>query len=213
MKIKFRTLSPDLLAAIRHAFPEWNSHLSDIFTGLPADVLVSPANCTGRMDGGIDQVYIDRFGWQLERRLMRDIQSLHGGRLPVGEARLISTYDPTIPLMICAPTMDWPPRDVGKTDNAFLAFKAVLNCVAREVEGKVLGREATVLLPGLATGSGRMHPDRCAEQMRRAWEEFQKTVTSAASMSPLVDPIARRPAPGHDGLDERPGVMSMGFQR
>lgn len=171
IRVKFRDTNPEVVRPVREAFPEWDVKCSDIFYGnSAADIIVSPANCTGRMDGGIDQIYINRFGWQLEKRLMRDILNVHGGRLPIGEARLITTYDQGIPLMICAPTMEWPPGNVSHTDNAYLAFKATLEC-AKQAAEQVFGGGVTLLVPGLATATGCMPGYRCAEQMRRAWDE------------------------------------------
>ena len=175
MKVIFRDLnSSGVVDAVRELLPEWDAAVADIFTGAPADIIVSPANVTGRMDGGIDQHYVWRFGWQLEARLMRDIQKLHGGRLPIGAAHLITTYDEridAIPLMIAAPTMTWPPGDVSRTEHAYLAMRAVLQCAATEGV-KALGREPSILMSGLATATGRMPGRVCAEQMRRAWDEF-----------------------------------------
>jgi O-acetyl-ADP-ribose deacetylase (regulator of RNase III) len=173
MKVKFRDRNPEVARAVAAAFPEWDVRRDDIWTGVPADIVVSPANVTGRMDGGIDQAYISRFGWQLEARLMRDIRALHGGCLPIGEARLITTYDvrtDAIPLMICAPTMAWPPTDVSSTENAYLAFRAALACAITEGV-KALEREPVLVVPGLATATGRMPGTVCAAQMRRAWDE------------------------------------------
>jgi O-acetyl-ADP-ribose deacetylase (regulator of RNase III) len=166
MKVIFRDLNRSgVVDAVKELLPEWDAAVGDIFSsGQPMDILVSPANCTGRMDGGIDQPYAGRFGWQLEARLMRDIQRLHGGGLPIGRAHLITTYDEradAIPLMICAPTMDWPPGDVSRTQNTYLAFKAVLECAATEGV-KALGRAPTILMPGLATATGRMPGHECA---------------------------------------------------
>lgn len=175
MKVIFRDLnSSGIVPAVRELFPDWDVACGDIFSsGQRADIVVSPANITGRMDGGIDQVYINRFGWQLEARLMRDILNVHHGKLPIGEARLITTYDErvdAIPLMICAPTMAWPPHDVSRTQNAYLAFRATLVCALTEGV-KALGREPVLLVPGLGTATGRMLGPVCAAQMRRAWDE------------------------------------------
>lgn len=179
--VKFRDRNPAVATAVTAVFPEWDVRCDDIWTGIPADIIVSPANCTGRMDGGIDQVYIWRFGWQLEARLMRDIVQLYGGRLPIGQAHLITTYDPradAIPLMISAPTMDWPPGPVPHTDNAYLAFKGALQCALSEGL-KALGRMPVLLVPGLATAVGHMPGDVCAAQMRRAWDEVLASAVAA----------------------------------
>lgn len=174
MKVIVRDHHAALISELQRLVPEWDCKVGDIFD-VPdcVDIIVSPANCTGRMDGGIDQAYIWRFGWQLEARLMRDIHTLYSGRLPVGKAHLITTYDAAIPLMVCAPTMAWPPGDVSKTNNAHLAMLAALRCAFTE-GFKALGREATVLVPGLATGTGRMPATTAAAQMAEAWKEFNK---------------------------------------
>lgn len=168
--VKFRDRNPHVASAVAAAFPEWDVRCDDIWTGSPADIIVSPANVLGRMDGGIDQVYIDRFGWQLEARLQRDIKTMYNGHLPIGCAHLITTYDNEVPLMICAPTMNWPPGYVGNTENAYQAFRAALRCALTEGV-KALGRAPVLLVPGLATATGRMSGDVCAAQLRRAWDE------------------------------------------
>lgn len=175
MKVIFRDINPLVSDAVAELFPEWDVACGPIFRDTKADILVSPANVSGRMDGGIDQVYINRFGWQLEVRLMRDIQMIHKGHLHIGHARLISTYDADIPMMICAPTMAWPPGDVSKTNNAYFAFRAVLECALGDGV-KALGRMPTLLVPGLCTATGRMSGRQCAEQMRRAWDELSLVI-------------------------------------
>lgn len=171
--IKFRDLSADIVEAVRYQFPDWDVAVDSIWSPGKADFIVSPANCTGRMDGGIDQIYIYRFGWQLERRLMRDITKLYGGRLPIGEAHAITTYDADFPMMICAPTMDWPPGPVGHTNNAYRAFLATLRCA--EKVGRLVNEDepTTVVVPGLGTGTGGMLPNVFAAQLNRAWDEWK----------------------------------------
>jgi hypothetical protein len=46
----------------------------DIFEK-PADAIVSPANSFGYMDGGIDLVYLRRFGWELQTRLQAHLRA------------------------------------------------------------------------------------------------------------------------------------------
>lgn len=171
MKVIVRDHHSALVDALKQLVPEWDCAAGDIWSAPPADILVSPANCIGRMDGGIDQVYIWRFGWQLEKRLMRDILKLHGGRLSIGQAHLITTYDTALPLMVCAPTMDWPPGNVSGTLNAHKAMLGALRCAHTE-GGKALGKEPTMLVPGLATGCGGMAPIDAAHQMAGAWCDY-----------------------------------------
>ena len=78
-----------------------------------------------------------------------------------------------IPHLIAAPTMERP-MDVSRTENAYIAMRAVLRRVreynyhAREHGEKPIYR---ILVPGLATGIGMMGVDTCARQMRRAVDE------------------------------------------
>jgi len=62
----------------------------DIFE-VPADAIVSPANSFGYMDGGIDLVYLHRFGWELQARLQAHLRNEHDGELPVGQAIIMET--------------------------------------------------------------------------------------------------------------------------
>lgn len=175
MIVYFRDLNSAVVEAVREAFPEWDVACAPIFEPIEdqIDVIISPANCTGRMCGGIDLVYLQRFGFDLQTRLMKDIVDYHGGRLPIGQAHLIKTHEqePGIPWMISAPTMDWPPGDVSHTDNAYLAFKGALHILTTDLNDEYL-RDPVVLMPGLATNTGRMTGPQAAQQMRRAWNEF-----------------------------------------
>jgi hypothetical protein len=71
--VHLRDISKDVVSAWEVEFAdEADVHVShgDIF-GLKADAIVSPANSFGHMDGGIDLVYSNFFGWDLEARLCR----------------------------------------------------------------------------------------------------------------------------------------------
>ncbi len=128
---------------------------------LEADALVSPANSFGFMDGGLDLIYSQHFGWELEGRVRARILEAFHGELPVGRALVVPTEHPRVPWLISAPTMRVPMR-IEHTPNAYLAFRAVL------IEALAHPGIHRVLCPGLGTGVGRMPPDRCARQMRAA---------------------------------------------
>lgn len=55
------------------------------------DALVSPANSFGFMDGGIDALYSQRFGWKVQERLQELIRARHHGELLVGAAEIVPT--------------------------------------------------------------------------------------------------------------------------
>ena len=137
----------------------------DIFE-VQADAIVSPANSFGYMDGGIDAVYLERFGAGLQARLQRVLFEEHHGELPVGEAVMVETHDASLPWLVSAPTMRIP-GPVPKTHNAYLAFRAALRTVMRHNE-HAAAKVERVLCPGLATAIGAMPEDRCARQMRLA---------------------------------------------
>src|SRR5262249_22743699 len=75
---------------------------------LNCDAVVSPANSYGFMDGGIDALYIDYFGTEIQTRVRRQILDHHHGELLVGHADVIETGDEKIPFLIAAPTMRVP---------------------------------------------------------------------------------------------------------
>ncbi|MBL8912539.1 MAG: macro domain-containing protein [Archangium sp.] len=137
-----------------------------------ADAIISPANSFGFMDGGIDLVYTYTFGPELQNDLQRVLRRDWGGELPVGCAVIVPTGRSEIPWCISAPTMRVP-HFVGDTVNAYLAFSAALRAVkqhnAPNSKFKPISR---LLTPGLGTAVGRMPVERCARQMRAAWDRF-----------------------------------------
>lgn len=162
----------------------------DIFKGSPAaDAIVSPANSFGFMDGGIDMVYSQHFGWQMQHRLQALINVDYDGELLVGQAAIIKTLSPDdshvkfkdpelnegklIKYLISAPTMRVP-MDVIHSVNAYLAFRAVIRAVKKhnQTVQNVEDRITSVLCPGLGTAVGRMPVKRCAFQMRQAYEIY-----------------------------------------
>lgn len=174
MNIIFRDINPDVAIAVRDAFhdvSEFDVDCGDIFSAVPADAIVSPANSFGYMDGGIDAVYLRVFGQQLQGELQAMIKSLYpNGELPVGHAVVIETGHSQIPLMISAPTMRMP-GNVRHSQNAYLAFRAVL-ALALNPHVRDECRINTILCPGLATLTGHMAPLESARQMRAAWDEM-----------------------------------------
>lgn len=139
--------------------------------GVPVDAVVSPANCFGFMNGGIDAVYTRRFGRQVEDRLREVIARDWDGELPVGLAVVIETTAADIPFLVAAPTLR-APVSVAGTVNAYLAFRAVLRAVRWQNRDRP-GSIRAVACPGLGTGTGEMPVEVCARQMRAAWDEIE----------------------------------------
>jgi O-acetyl-ADP-ribose deacetylase (regulator of RNase III) len=167
---ELRDLNADMVRAWQKYFTGVaNVRIShgEIF-GSTADAIVSPANSFGYMDGGIDLVYLHRFGWELQTRLQTHLKTDHDGELPVGQATIVETFDSDIPYLVSAPTMRIP-MNVAGTVNAYLAFRAAIRAIKqhnREQPGSI----RTVLCPGLCTAIGRMPPELAARQMAAAFE-------------------------------------------
>ncbi|MHA1948719.1 MAG: macro domain-containing protein [Candidatus Thorarchaeota archaeon] len=171
MRIHLRDRNQELVDWWNHYFAKHEdvtATCGDIFADgehMDVDAIVSPANSFGFMDGGIDYVYSEFFGWGMSEDLRSTIYFRHEGELLVGQAEVVDIRDtnPDTPInfLISAPTMRTP-LDVSKSVNAFLAFRAALK-IAEECEFN------SILCPGLATAIGCMPFKNCAFQMYEAW--------------------------------------------
>src|SRR5882724_7435431 len=85
---------------------------------LECDAVVSPANSFGFMDGGIDGLYMNHFGRDIQDRVRRQILEKHSGELVVGNADIIETGEVKIPFLMVAPTMRVP-MNLGETVNPY----------------------------------------------------------------------------------------------
>lgn len=165
-KLILASIDDKFTAALNKYFADETNvevHHGDIFDH-KADAIVSPANSWGYMDGGIDLVYSEHFGWDLEKRVKEEIaKTTHYNELLVGDSLVVPTGDNSIPNLIVAPTMRVPMHLTG-TANAYLAFRAALGIAKRR------GFES-VLSPGMGTGVGNLDPEVAASQMRLAYIE------------------------------------------
>jgi O-acetyl-ADP-ribose deacetylase (regulator of RNase III) len=168
--VRLRDRNAPVVEAWRRHFGEQSNveiGFGDIFE-VTADAIISPANSFGYMDGGIDAAYLERFGAGLQSRLQQHLREHHHGELAVGAAVVVETYALDIPWLVSAPTMRVP-SPVPKTLNAYLAFRAALRAVLehnRTAESPI----RSILCPGLATAIGAMPAERCARQMRFAYD-------------------------------------------
>ncbi len=134
MKLILRDRNQDMATAWKNFFRDVENveiGCGDIFD-IPADAIVSPANSSGFMNGGVDLAYSKRFGWQLQSNLQKYLYENHDGELPVGEAVYININVPSEPYkyLISAPTMRVP-TDINGTVNAYLAMRAILRLVKK----------------------------------------------------------------------------------
>ncbi|BDD08464.1 hypothetical protein FUAX_08960 [Fulvitalea axinellae] len=129
-----------------------------------ADALVSPGNSFGFMDGGLDLLISQKYGWQVESELKRHIALSELGELLVGQALSVESGSK---IVICAPTMRVPTSEgIPESVNAYLAMKAIL------IEGLKNKKIDSIAIPGLCTGTGRMSPYNSALQMKVAYDEI-----------------------------------------
>ncbi len=141
-------------------------------------VIVSPANSFGFMDGGIDIVYMELFpGIQnrvQDRIKMFKITSPLGRHvLPVGSAMLVSTQDKLCPLLACVPTM-FLPEKISNTKNVYWAMRGLLNLIECSFTGL---NNIVVAIPCFGTGVGKMTPEAAAEQTKEAIDDFTRTAS------------------------------------
>lgn len=141
------------------------------------DAVVSPANSFGFMDGGIDGIYMDHFGSEIQMVVRRQIYEHHGGELIVGNADVVETGDEKIPFLVVAPTMRVP-MVLNESVNPYLAARAVFRLIKEGVflsgqfEGQRIGDHIKRLaMPGLGTGVGKVGYNTCAHQVRIALDD------------------------------------------
>ena len=151
-------------------------HRGSIFD-LSVDAVVSPANSFGFMDGGIDMLYSQYFGWHVQKRLQGLIVSKHSGELLVGTAEIVETDNPQLPYLIAAPTMRVP-MILRNSINPYLAARAVFLLIkhgtfaAGTFAGEPIAKFVeSVAIPGLGTGVGQVGVNTCARQVQAAIEE------------------------------------------
>jgi len=141
------------------------------------NAIVSPANSFGFMDGGIDGVYMDYFGRDIQLKVRRQIFDYHHGELLVGAATIVETDNENIPFLIAAPTMRVP-MILRESVNPYLAARAVFLLIRHGIfqTGKYEGKRiadyvSVVAFPGLGTGVGRVGFNTCARQVRAAIDD------------------------------------------
>ncbi len=169
MNLHLVDVDADVVAAWRThfaAFPEVDVQLGDILQ-IAENTIVSPANGYGNMDGGIDALYTEHFGYGPQREIQGQIARLNVGYLRVGQALLVKTGDPRIPYMISAPTMIVP--EVVPASNCFFAMSAILRTASRHSDVV-----AEVYCPGLGTGTGKVPPDAAAREMALAYAKWKE---------------------------------------
>jgi O-acetyl-ADP-ribose deacetylase (regulator of RNase III) len=175
MKFIFTDLNLDVVSAWREQFkgtPYVSVQHGSIFD-VECDALVSPANSFGFMDGGLDLLISEHFGWHVQERLQHLIREKHHGELLVGAAEIVRTDNPKIPYLISAPTMRVP-MILDESVNVYMATRATMLLVVHGTfpDGRSVRDEVqTIVVPGMGTGVGRVPPEVCARQMKAAIDD------------------------------------------
>jgi len=176
MKIVLAGVNGDLVRAWQNTCSHIKNvtvHGGSIFE-VKCDAIVSPANSFGFMDGGLDLAISEFFGWHVQERLQKQIQTRHYGELLVGAAEVVETDHSEIPYLISAPTMRVP-TILKETVNVYLATRAVLILLkfGSLPDGTPVKHIIeTVAIPGMGAGVGQVPPHICALQMKAAIEDI-----------------------------------------
>ena len=170
MRLIFVYIDTKLGAALADAFSDVScAEVVEVdICKVECDAIVSPANSFGFMDGGLDLLLSERFGWGVQERLQRQIAERPLRELLVGETITIKTEDEKVPWIISAPTMRVPMR-LRQTVNPYLAMKAVLVGMMSHAEEPAIN---SVAIPGMGTGCGDLDFNIAAKQMRQAFDEI-----------------------------------------
>jgi O-acetyl-ADP-ribose deacetylase (regulator of RNase III) len=166
-KIILVDIDPDVVESFKKYFSTvegFEIECKSIFDVDP-DLVVSPANSFGFLNGGIDGFYTKVMGSQVQENLQRKIKDNFYGELLVGQSTLIETDYKKVPYLIASPTMRLPQRLTG-TINVYLAAKATFNLIK---SGVLSDSVKTIAIPGFGTATGGLEPDLAIKQM---WEGY-----------------------------------------
>jgi O-acetyl-ADP-ribose deacetylase (regulator of RNase III) len=123
--------------------------------------IISPSNSFGDMQGGIDLVYYNYFGYELEELVQKTILEQKAGELLVGDSIIIPIPHYKNMALIVAPTMRVP-MNISESVNVYLAFRSILLTLQHT-------NFKNIIVPGLGTGIGKLSPNISAKQMETAY--------------------------------------------
>jgi O-acetyl-ADP-ribose deacetylase (regulator of RNase III) len=167
MKLVLVDQEPDLVAFWKkefELFPEVEIYCDDILS-IAHNAIVSPANSYGFMDGGIDQLYLDYFGVQVQSLVQDAISHRREGYLPVGESVVVKTGDSKIPYLVVSPTMLMPEKVPAA--NCYFALASSLRA------SSATPGITHLYCPGLGTGVGGVPFDVAAVEMANAFRKWK----------------------------------------
>jgi O-acetyl-ADP-ribose deacetylase (regulator of RNase III) len=165
MKLILCDRSEVVVAAWRAQFaehPEVEIRLGDLFA-CEARALVLPGNAFGFLDRGLELEFCERFGWDLQDHLRREVRERFHGELLVGQALTLPVGDGDLRLVYAAIVRT--PVPLAGSLHAYLAARGAFLELRRE-------DPESAVFPGLGTGPSGLHPLISARQLRYAYELF-----------------------------------------
>jgi hypothetical protein len=182
MKLILVDRDPIVCAALRSVIPEADVRNTDL-ANVPDedfDVLFTPGNSFGFMDGGFDLAVRNRYPGA-EPEIQAIIKQFYYGMLAVGQAFV--AFNNIGKAIAYAPTMRVP-EPIVNTDNVYWAFRAALMATrawaetsqVRHPNGKPKPlSEVRILSSAFGTSAGHMSAWHAAHSMRLAFEHMQRT--------------------------------------
>lgn len=153
--------------------------VKDLLKLLDVQIIVSPANSLGFMDGGIDMVYMQLFPG-IQQRVQEaiatyDIETNLGRKvLPIGSCKLVRTLDHKTPMLACVPTM-FLPENITQTHNVYWATRGLLLSIERLRNRQWPNNRINVAIPCFGTGVGQMTGEEAGSQVAEALRDHDPT--------------------------------------
>lgn len=165
------------------------SDVNELVKQYDINIIVSPANSLGFMDGGIDMVYMQMFPGiqdtvQARIKTFNITTALGRYTLPIGSAMLVPTGNNLCPLLACVPTMFLPEKITG-TRNIYWAIRGLMWMLQDLMKSIRQSTEILVAIPCMGTGVGKLTAEESAHQVREALQDY--AMGSESMFQPLPD--------------------------
>jgi O-acetyl-ADP-ribose deacetylase (regulator of RNase III) len=190
MKIIFCDRNIQNLEALRNAFNNLHhfEFVQNNITSVKADCIVSPANSYGLMDGGVDRTINYSLNY-ISEKVKKIIQFRYGGEQPVGTCFIVPVENNQMTTgnykyLAHTPTMRIP-KDVSNTDNAYIAFRALLTELFDH--NRQYNDINTIVMTSFCSGAGKMSPTQAAQQMRLAFDYVTENTPCTWEMAHQID--------------------------
>ncbi|OJJ95200.1 hypothetical protein ASPACDRAFT_82062 [Aspergillus aculeatus ATCC 16872] len=171
--------------------------LRDVPATTPFDLIVSPANSYGLLDGAFDDAITRKFCLPdhpyetLTRAAQRVLYERWRGFVPPGTCTLVPFPESLTPnewgcrwVALC-PTMRMPDRVSWDREVVYECIWSLLGQLEGWNRGRATDRIERILIPPLATGVGRVSPQRWAAQMVLAVRHFVDALERPAHWSKM----------------------------